>query len=271
MANFDELEITETAEATASKPKAVANESKEETKKALALMEDAFNEAANQGGAEYVENVHALSKTLEVKKVMVFSDKGGLIAGKPTGVMITDKNGKQREKNDPISVAERVGYLVANNGKKPIKFLAKVYECHEENFTEKEELVTLAPGKELAITKRSLAILGSNAQVSNVFANGKVSVSPAKVVKNLEDALSSARFIFDKECGITTKDDAYQVQIAVKGADGKWKVKPEYEAAFGYLNYEAPKATGGRTKSNPKDANAIIAAYISGQVAKKAE
>lgn len=210
-------------------------------------------EAMAQNGVDMFEQVSCKSDSLEIVNTLGYSDKGGLVV---------DHDRADSKKDRPLgTVSEIVGYKLRNVGNEPIPYQTEVWaknETGEYVATPAEYL--LQPNEEVSLTRKYVTILCSRIEFSNVLKNG-VLITRVSPDSTREDILNSAYLRFNDNRGV--HDDTVKIAIADK-IDDRWIVKPEFEAAFGFLNNESEAAratrTGGTKKSVSKQA--IVANYV---------
>lgn len=208
--------------------KQALNEMKKEMKDAMAssLQDPSFK-----------EKLHTLSGSLEVTKCLGYGDNGN-IKLENAGVKKADGSVEGR-KVAPTSAI--VGYLIKNIGSTPISYQTEKFSKGADGiYVGQVVQETLAPGAEVAISRKYLAVLTAQPEYSFTLNNGKI-VSPKRKFNSLSENLSAHYFKFD-DPSLKVNDDSMKIRI-----DKDKIVLPEYEAIFGNLNN--PKSAGRKAKT----------------------
>lgn len=235
---------------------------------APAAASDANKERANAMKAAFREamlkdptmaaRLHSMSDSLEVVNSLGYGDSGNIIVDKER----TAAEGKRVL----ASTSACIGYRVRNIGTTPIKYFTEIWTKGEDgkwvgNRVEK----ALEPGATADLPRQYMTMLAARPEFSFRLANG--SVRRGSVGKtaagNLKAELEAHHFSFSKAAAAEGKEinsDDVKLNVGVKGADGKWTVKPEFTETFGYLENVEEKAGGSRKSNTPKYSSSDVAA-----------
>lgn len=191
------------------------------------------------------------SNDLIVVNTLSYTDGGGLIV---------DRNNITSQNQRPlVTVPEIVGYNVKNEGTEPIKYHTELWSKDENGvYVATPTELVLNPGETAPFTRKTLTMLASNIEYSFVLGNGKLI---PRLDSNLEKMLNGTYFKFE-DPELTVHDDSVKLAIADKIGD-KWVIKPEFEATFGFLNNEKPKAPAAkRATSRKASRQALVSNYV---------
>jgi hypothetical protein len=215
----------------------------DEKKQKVQDMKEAMKESLQN--AEYKSRLHTLSDSLEIKHSLGYGSSGNIIEVKSGG-----KDGGRAVK--PTS--QIVGYQLTNVGSQPIPYTTEEFSLGNDGLYEGKVVEkTMAPGETINITRKYLAILTSQPEISFTLKNGNI-VSPKRKFKNFAEELSAHYFKFSDDTKVN--DDSVKISI-----DKDNKVLPEFVATFGYLNN--PKAGRQKKAAGPKYTTQDLAAnYI---------
>jgi len=180
-----------------------------------------------------------------------------------------DSSGDMKKFRRLLQVPEIVGYNIQNISKNPIPYTGTIYSKGEDGKyvgTQKEGM-TIAPGKVVQITRKDLALLCIRPEFDLVLANGKLTggVRKNSDPNDINEILSAKKFIFSSDANKDVNSPEVKLSISAKQKDGSFKVKPEYEAVFGYLNNPAEKdakASKSQTTKIQLDTQAVEAYRI---------
>ena len=176
---------------------------------------------------EYVSKLHTCSDNLEVVKTLGFGT---------TGNVVVDKTAEERKLKQTSTI---VGYEVRNVGEEPIKYATEIWEQGEDGkYVARPVEATIGKGESVYLTKKFMTILCSRPEISFILKNGKI-VSKVNKGKDVETLLNSFYFQFSDDTPVN--DDTVKKAIDEDGV-----VKPEFVAAFGYLNNPKEKSGRGR-------------------------
>lgn len=224
---------------------------KDNRKMKVDAMKEAFKEVA--GTAEFKEKHCALSSSLKVVNSLGYGATGGIVVDKNS-----DKEGRALAPTSQI-----VGYRVQNIGQTPIAYTTEVWTKDADGHYVSEKVVkSIAPGAFADLTRQYMTMLCANPEFSFQLANGKmVRGSGNRGGENdIKAELEAHYFSFNKEEQLEINSDEVKLSIAVKGADGKWTVKPEFAEVFGYLDNEKAKGPRSKGEAGPKYNSSDMAA-----------
>ena len=255
---FDNLEeLNSTATSTVA-----TNSAKDELRKRAEM----FNSKVATD-ASFKDKLHTYSQSIAVLNSLAFGDSGGLInvdKVDKNGKVVLDANGKPVKAKKPVS--KIVGYLIENvSDDKTIPYVTEEYKPTKREdgtvvYVGQKVQKELKPKEKVALAKKYMTFLCSMPEISFTLSNGKIVRGSAKA-KTVDEEMEAYYFTFDDE-NKKVNSDTVKVQIGkkVKTTDGKliYKVKPEYEATFGYLNNEkeAGKKSGTKSGRTVQDINA---------------
>lgn len=172
------------------------------------------------------------------------------------GETLQTPSGKPNTYRKVVNQPDNVGYLVENVSDKPIEYVTCVYSPNEAGEWVGQEIKkTIAPGKQVAIARAYLTRLALNEEFNLNLANGTI------VCKmdggDAKELLSKAYFIFDRKMGMDVNSPEVKIliheEVMVNGSK-TFKVRPEYEETFGYLNNQADKKSPRSRASKANDA-----------------
>jgi hypothetical protein len=199
-----------------------------EKKEKIRKMKESLRETLTTD-ASFTSRIHTLSQSIEVVNTLGCGKNGNIVV---------DKKASSADNRVLKPTSAICGYRLKNIGSAPIEYTTEEYTKDETGkFVGSVVTKTWAPGTTIDLTRQYTTMLCSIPEISFVLANGKIVASSRKAAKKgatLRDELSSYYFSFDKngEDGPQVNDD--EVKISVDDANGK--VKPEFEATFGFLN-----------------------------------
>ncbi len=228
----------------------VVVEDQEEAKKAMRRqarkqkkeqMEELFKVSMREDPT-LKERIGSLSDNVVVVNTLGFGDSGNIIVDADA----TAKAGGDRQL---IVASETVGYRIQNNGKEPIKYKTEEFTRDSDGVWVGQKVdKVLAPGEVADLTRKYMTIFCVRPEVSMILSNGKVMRSSAKVKPGDLDGELEAHYFAFADSSIKVNSDAVKINVGVQRKSKKekggvkWVVKPEFEAAFGYLNNAKTKA-----------------------------
>lgn len=166
-----------------------------------------------------------------------------------------DTKGQHKPYRRVVTESMIVGYKIKNVSDTPIEYETEV--CHKEGdaFVGQTIVAQIKPGETVNITRMYLAKLGAKVEFNMTFKNGILKGKLTKVANDIEAALSSQYFSFNKSEGLEVHAPEVKIQIGeavtVNGAKA-YVIKPEFEEVFGLLN----NAKAPKTRDRSKDASA---------------
>lgn len=195
---------------------------------------------------EFLTKVKTMSHALEVVHTLTFSDKGGLVLNKEASAANATRTLK--------AVPAIVGYEVKNIGDTPIAYKSAVCTKGADGiFTETPCDCVLNPGETAYLPRQYMTMLTAAPEFSFELANGKIvkGSGGTKVGNSTRANLEAYYFSFNKESGLSVNDDSVVIPVGDQVEEGKWVVKPEFEAVFGFLNNPKKSASKGtRTRKS---------------------
>lgn len=200
----------------------------------------------------FAQRVKTLSKSLEVVNSLGFGENGNIVL---------DHSSTEKKL---LATSAIVGYRVRNIGNTDIQYKTAV--CTKDangTFVAEPQDAVLKPGATADLTRQYMTMLCAIPEISFELANGRVLVgSGSKTEKGVKGQLESYYFSFNKDEGKTINDDTVKLAVAAK-VDGRWVVKPEYEATFGLLNNPKTVSKARAAKETKKyDASVAAANYV---------
>jgi hypothetical protein len=181
-----------------------------------------------------------LSRVNDVSVVGVMRAKG--IAGKATS----------------NSMGRIVGYKIKNESDKPVAIHSMKYTGEGPGkYVGTPEEIELAPGQELAVSKRTIGASFVAPEFGSYLANGKINFNSKKENATAEELLAAAEFVFKKDSGKTLTDTDLTIFVDIP-EDNKFVLKPEFVETFGFL---ANTSATNEVKSGVSDKEAM-AFYI---------
>lgn len=224
----------------------------ERTKK-IAEMKQCMNESLSEDPT-LADRIGRLSKMFEVTHTLGYGDKGGLIEKSKAA------DGKERTFE---AVSAIVGYVIKNCSDQKMTYLTEEFVKNSEGVWEGSRVEkTVEPGKEFMLTRPFMTVFASTPEISFTLSNGKIVRGSRKVEPgDVTGELSAYYFTFDDE-NMNVNDDVNVKKNISTLVDGKWLVKPEYQATFGYLENATEKAPSARQKSSAFTAQAYAANFV---------
>lgn len=222
----------ETAPAT---PETSANNAAKKAK--IEAMKKSLKETINSDPT-FTQRLHSLSGSLEVVKSLGFGENGNIVV---------DHTKTDAENRALTTTSAIIGYRVRNIGSEPIKYVTEEYSQGEDGkYVGAKVEKFLNPGETADLNRQYMTMLCAIPEISFTLANGKVIRGSGRLDgKDMKAELEAYYFTFNKDLGLQVNSDAVKLQIGEKVGD-KWQVKPEFVAAFGYLNNAPEKARAGR-------------------------
>ena len=235
---------------------------KEQRDKMMAALD-----ATKQADPTYMQRRGAWSHSIRVVNSLGWGDKGNIVVDHSATKVGAD--GKTERALASTSVI--VGYRVENTGDQPIP-----YQCNEWHMDENGKYVSQRVQKTLAanggqadLSRVDMTALCSVPEIAFTLANGKVMRGSASAGRDpkrpasLEDELGAYYFSFDAEAKLNVNSDDVKLNVGVKGADGKWTLKPEFESTFGYLmNVKERAARQPKSKAEQTTSSELFANYV---------
>lgn len=222
-----------------------------EKKEKISKMKEALK-ATIATEQDYPQRLHRLSDSIKVVNTLGFGKSGNIILDK--GASTSTKRALK-----PTSVI--CGYRIQNIGTEAIAYDTEEFTQDETGkYVGTKVQKTLQPGETCDLNRTYMTMFCSIPEISFTLANGKIVASSKKKAKDFFEELASYYFSFAKgEDGSTIAVNDDEVKIKIDDENGK--VKPEFEATFGYLNN--PKETkGGSSKSGKYSVQDLTANYI---------
>lgn len=256
--NFESLNFEEQAgePVVAPNTEAKAASSNSEQREKKAKMQAAF-QATLEEDPSLKSKLNIWSPDLEVVNTLGWGDRGNLIE-------TVKKSEAPDGKRKVGQTAQIVGYRVKNIGKKPIPMITRPWKREGEAFVSGGEVtVQLKPGQYIDLPRDLMTINMTRPEVSSVLANGKMIPNKAGK-KSTQELLEAFYFSFFRGEDGTTKrvNDTTEVKINVGiEKDGKWTVRPEFEATFGFLNNGKPDKKSAPKVQGPTAAQ-MVSAYV---------
>lgn len=201
------------------------------------------------------QRLHRLSDSLEVINSLSYGENGNIIVDKAR----TAAEGKRVL----APVSKILGYRVKNVGSEPIPYTTEEWTKDESGrWVGKKVEKVMQPGDVADLSRQYMTMLAAQPEFSFRLKNGRISRgSGAKASRGDAKAeLEAHYFAFSKEAaeaGMEINSDEVKLNVGTKNGDGKWTVKPEFAATFGYLENTATK-----TRRSAEDRK-----YTSGDVA----
>ncbi len=187
------------------------------------------------------ERIGALSESLVVVNTLGFGDSGNIV--------VDAEASAKEDKRTLIAASETIGYRIQNNGKEPIKFRTEEFTRNSDGIWVGQKVdKVLAPGDVADLTRKYMTIFCAKPEISMILSNGKVMRSSAKVKAGDLDGELEAHYFAFSDSSIKVNSDAVKINVGIQRKSKKekggvkWVVRPEFEATFGYLNNEKPKA-----------------------------
>lgn len=230
-------------------------QNKEQNQALIDCMKDRISK-----NPDFLATVKTMSGNLEVVHTMTFSDKGGLVLNKEASLAANSRTLK--------AVPAIVGYEIKNVGTTPIAYkTATCTKGADGMFVEEPCDAVLQPGDTAFVTRQYMTMLAAAPEFSFELANGKIvkGSGGTKTGKTVRSKLEAYYFSFDKETGLSVNDDAVVIPVGEQLEDGKWVVKPQFEAVFGFLNNPkkaGPKGTRSRKPSEKIDRPTLLANFV---------
>lgn len=218
---------------------AVANDDKAAKKEKVQAMRAAMQTTLAED-PEFAKKVCTRSNDLKVLKTLAYGVSGGLVV---------DEEKTTSDKRVLKATSKIHGYRIQNVSDTPIEYTTEVWTKDGDKFVGSTVVKVLQPGEVTDINRKYMTMLCAREEFSFTLANGTIIASSStkkKSGKNIVDELASYYFKFSEEDGTKIGVNSDLVKLSIDDADGK--VKPEFEATFGYLNN--PKA-----KKAPKEKN----------------
>lgn len=216
------------------------NEEKAKKKAKDNALKQAIDETLATEGDEFRAKLRTMSPFIEVVNTLGYKDDGNMVQNKKDGVRTLEKTSKI------------VGYILKNNGKKGIPYRTEVFTKNEQGvWVGKDVEMTLKPGETIMLARKWMTLLTSQPEISFMLANGRMlrGSATSEVGSNdmdnesIDRELEAYYFVYNDKTK-KVNDDRIKKNIGEMvlevGADGKekesWRVLPEYEATFGFLN-----------------------------------
>lgn len=244
-------------EAGAETPVTPAAENKSAKKDQANAMKLAFQKALTDDPT-LTDRLHRLSDSLEVINSLGYGESGNIIVDKARTAA--------ENKRVLASVSKCFGYRVKNVGTEPIPYTTEEWTKGEDGrwVGQKVEKV-MQPGDTADLTRQYMTLLAAQPEFSFKLKNGRISRgSGVKGCRgDIKAELEAHYFAFSKEAaeaGMEINSDEVKLNVGVKNGDGKWTVKPEFAATFGYLENVNEKTRGTRKADGPKYNSGDIAA-----------
>lgn len=250
-----------------------------DTRKEKAVVDAIVSEYADKVNKGVIDrsNVNAWSDSIRVMNSLGFSDEGGLVRLSPKAKK--DKETGKEPGRKIGSVGAIVGYRFRNISDETGENITIPYVTEE--FTKDPETgkyvgtvvnKELQPGEEVELTKKYSTILATVPEISCKFANARM----VKVIfdgRTLDEILNTAYIKLIGEGAVPVHSPEFKEQIgeqvSTQEIDGKevsvWKVLPQFEATFGFLN-DAPEGATKKTGSNKPKLGDVRYEAISNQV-----
>lgn len=219
-----------------------------------------YNETL-RNNPELTEVMNSRSSDLKVLNTLGFGDSGNIVAG--AGVTADNKR-------NLVATSQIVGYRVQNIGQAPIEYTTERW-VRGENGQFAPEVVTqqLAPGETADLTRQWMTALVARPEFSFVLENGKVTRGSAATKNGDVKAELQAYYFSFSDSSMKVNSDEVKLNVGEKKADANgnavWRVKDEFEAAFGYLNNAKEKRTRASKAGSAKnafEAQRAQAAYV---------
>lgn len=238
---FDTLS-TDTAEVATGAVDSKNDASKQARREQVAKMQQVMVESL-ASDPTLKDRLHKYSDSLEVVKTLGFGDKGNIV--------VDTKNPKREDGvRNLVPTSKICGYRIKNVGTEAIKYATKVWTKGEDGRYVGESVEKfLNPGEMADLDRYHMTALCVTPEISMKLKNGRLVRNSSAKSKSLSEELNAHYFMFPKDSGISVNSDEKKLNIADE-VDGKWIVKPEFEATFGYLMNQAEKKQGRRAKAN---------------------
>ena len=225
-------------------------------KQKLEAMKQSLKETIHEDPT-FLDRMHTLSKSLEVVNSLGFGDNGNIIV---------DKSKSTDENRALTTTSVIVGYRVRNIGDQPIPYKTEVWTRDEAGkYVAQKVEKHIAPGATADLTRQYMTMLCAQPEISFQLANGKVIRGSGNKASrgDIKAELEAYYFSFDKSLNLQINTDEVKLNVGVKGADGKWTVKPDFAETFGYLENTVEKAGRARKEGAPKfNASDLAANYV---------
>lgn len=221
-----------------------------EKKEKINAMKDALKATINND-PEFQTKLRRLSGSVKVVNTLGYGQGGNIIV---------DKALSTKEKRVLKQTPQICGYKLENIGEETIEYQTMEYAPNAEGkWVGNTVKKSFAPGQQIDLDRKHMTIFCARPEISFTLANGKIVVSGKRSAKTLDEELMAYYFHFDKnEDGTTTAVNDDEVKLSI---DDNGKVKPEYEATFGYFNNpkegRAPKSKGNKFTTQDLAANFI--------------
>lgn len=255
--NFGNLEVNGANVAQ----EAQADSKKAEKRRKLHEMKEKLQETLHED-PEFQKKVGSLSGSLAVTRTLAWKDKGNIVV---------DESTKHLPKDQRLLVqaSQIVGYRVQNVGQAPVQYQIESFQKDESGkFVGTITTATIAPGATADLPRKYMTILCAQPEFSFTLSNGKIVRGSGKKGKSndLDAELEAHYFSFDDK-DVKVHSDSIKLQVGQEVKDPKggkvWRVKPEFEAYFGFLNNEKVAKKGGRASKGEKPSTQVMAAnYI---------
>ena len=253
MAN--ELDQFEALDTNVGETPKVESDKKAAKKQTVRMYKEAM-QATLKEDPDYLAKHRSLSDTVKVVNTLGFGTTGGLI----------ESEGSTKENRLVQTVSAIVGYKVQNIGEEPIPYFTEEFAANEDGkYVGQKVKKTLAPGEATVLSRKYATVLFAQPEFNLKIANGKFIPPRQKKTDDIDAFLAGHYFIFsDSEHKVN--DDTIKLQVGEQrksptGAS-RWYVKPEYEAALGFLN-NSSQSKGRKKKSGPAfDAQDYAANFV---------
>lgn len=246
---FDQVGMGVEPEVAAVAGDETAKKKAEKADKKKAMLES-FKQAL--ADPDFRNTLSTASDSLKVVNSLGFGDSGNIVVDKANAAA-----GRNLVQTSVI-----VGYRVQNCGATPIEYQTEEWaKGADGQYVPNKVTKVLAPGATCDLNRAFMTQLCARPEFSFKLANGHIMRgSGANTHGDARKELEAYYFAFEKDADVEINSDDIKLQIGVKGADGKWAVKPEFAATFGYLENEKAKATRAKKEGAPKYSSYEIAA-----------
>ena len=219
-------------------------------------LELALAATLKEEGQDVVNKYGVGKGNITVVNVLGYTDTGSIVE---TAKAIGKKGEPGYVPHKVSPSAKNVGYVIQNTGVEAIEYDSSECELVNGQYVVKPVKAVLQPGESAPIRRTDLTKLLAREEYSFEASNGKLKALPsATTAKDTVDKLNGYTFSFTEGSVLDR-----QIQIGIKGADGKWSVATEYKTLFGDEENEKPAAVrAGRTKSTKVSGAAKEANYI---------
>lgn len=254
---FDSMQALNTEEVAAAAADAGEKKAEKQALKKAKKAEMIAAFRASMQDPQFRAVLSTASNSLKVVNSLGFGENGNIFINK-------DTLASEGREHSIAQTSVIVGYKVQNVGDAPIEYQTEEWTRGENGqYVANKVTKVLAPGAVADLSRAFMTLLCMRPEFSFKLANGHIMRgSGANAVKDPRKELESYYFAFDKGSDLEINSDEVKLQVGVKGADGKWSVKPEYAATFGYLENEKTRATREKKEGTKFSSYEIAANYV---------